>query len=150
MCLVTERIVAANNQKLLLVQWSDRGPAVLFLHLMLGDHSSWNTIRRRQLCLVRAVPSGGPAGVDCGARRYEAPACFPRILAPVLLLFGNPGQGSVVSAGRRAELRSLLAKVTVSEWEQAGHGLHDADPPRFAQELRQFLRQPPAAGCENG
>lgn len=77
-----------------------------------------------------------------GRAAFEADRCFPAITCPVLLFFGDPGKGSVVSRPHRAAICALLekARVTTSEWPDAGHGIHETDPVRFACDVKTFVQ----------
>jgi N-formylmaleamate deformylase len=69
----------------------------------------------------------------------DANSAFPLVRCPVLLLLANPDKGGVVALHRRAELAGLFAHASVSIWPDAGHGMHDGEPERFAEEVLAFL-----------
>ena len=74
-----------------------------------------------------------------GQTAYDVEDWLPKISCNVLMMIGNPEKGGVVSSAYLQKLTELFRFTAISEWHNAGHGLHEVDPARFANELKQFM-----------
>jgi pimeloyl-ACP methyl ester carboxylesterase len=74
-----------------------------------------------------------------GTALFKTEEIFPKIQCPVLLLLGNPDKGGVLTFEHRKRISTLIPHLTISEWKDCGHGIHDAEPEAFTNEIKKFL-----------
>lgn len=74
-----------------------------------------------------------------GKAAYDYEDWLPKVTCPTMAFMGNPEKGSVLTVADRERLAGQFQFARISVWDNAGHGVHEIDPPQFVREMKQFL-----------
>lgn len=70
---------------------------------------------------------------------FQPDELLPRISCPVHLLAGRYDLGSAMDEADVQRVASLLPRCSYTTFDEVGHRIHQEQPVRYMQELRQFL-----------
>lgn len=56
-----------------------------------------------------------------------------------MAFMGNPEKESVLTVADLERIASQFQFARISTWDNAGHGIHEVDPPKFVAEMKAFL-----------
>ncbi len=75
-----------------------------------------------------------------GTAAYHFEDWLPKVSCKTCLFLGNPEKGSSLNHADRKRVTELFSFSHISEWKNAGHGVHEVDPVQFIHEMKQFLQ----------
>lgn len=75
-----------------------------------------------------------------GKAAYNYEDWLPKVTCPTMAFMGNSEKGSVLTVADRERLNGQFDFARISTWDNAGHGIHEVDPPKFIGEMKQFLK----------
>ena len=72
-----------------------------------------------------------------GTAAYNFEDWLPKVSCKTLLFLGN--KGGILNQADRQRIKELFEFSRISEWDNAGHGVHEVDPVKYINEVKQFL-----------
>jgi pimeloyl-ACP methyl ester carboxylesterase len=125
--------------------WEERR---LFIHLSLEEKVEGfikegyapEEARRRAEGKHRMSPGVMDEFLD-GTAAYDYEKWLPKVTCPTMAFLGNPEKGSVLTEVDRERIMGQFQFARISTWDNAGHGVHEVDPPKFVKEMNRFLKE---------
>lgn len=104
--------------------------------------SSDEAIVKRAMNLIKLDPGTLAATIEGRTdEKWTADELLPAVKTPMLLMQGNPDLGGAMRDVEATRTDDLLEQGRYVKWDDVGHGMHTAQPERYAQLVNAFFRQ---------